>query len=327
MNSKPLREQQWADGTLPAVSVFSWTYNHCRYIRQSIESILDQETDFPVEIIIHDDASTDGTTEIVMEYTEKFPHLFRNIIQKENQFSQGKCLLKPLLHAPRSELIALTHGDDYWCDPSKLRNQHELLRSYPLASGCFHAADDVNEITSQTTPGFWRPKYHRDYYQLEDIFSLGNFTCTCAVMYRKSVLPDTTLDLSHILHGDYLLLMSALKWGPIYFLDKTMSAYRRHMGGVHTSSYGVASSLHAAQAIVESVYLLGLSSHPGFLESFRWRLKECLTSHERSMNELETLRVENNKLSRDFARFRSSKIVKSSIYANQLLKKLLKKQQ
>ena len=91
---KPVRitDQIWPEGTGPALSVFSWVFNHANYIHQSIQSILNQETSFPVEIIIHDDASTDGTAKIILEYEKKYPQLFRNILQKDNQWSQGKAL-------------------------------------------------------------------------------------------------------------------------------------------------------------------------------------------------------------------------------------------
>ena len=138
-----LTEQVWPEGTVPAVSVFNWAYNHVDFIRESIDSILMQETTFPVEIIIHDDASTDGTTEIIREYEAKYPQLFRNIIQTGNQWSQGKSVMDPMFTAPRGEFIALAHGDDYWTSPHKLQKQVVLLESKPQASGCFARASIV----------------------------------------------------------------------------------------------------------------------------------------------------------------------------------------
>ena len=88
---KPVRisEQVWPDGTVPVVSIFCITYNHVNFIRDAIEGFLIQQTSFPVEIFIHDDASTDGTAEIVKKYAEKYPTLFWTVLQKENQWSKG----------------------------------------------------------------------------------------------------------------------------------------------------------------------------------------------------------------------------------------------
>ena len=124
-----ITEHKWTDDTTPVLSVFSWVYNHRDFIRESIESILMQKTNFKVEIIIHDDASNDGTAEIIREYEAKYPQLFNNILQKENQWSQGKSVMTPLFEKPKGRFIALTHGDDYWTDPLKLKKQVEFLEN------------------------------------------------------------------------------------------------------------------------------------------------------------------------------------------------------
>jgi glycosyltransferase involved in cell wall biosynthesis len=145
--SSPVRliYQSWPEGTLPVVSVFNWVYNHADYIRESIESILNQETTFPVEIIIHDDASTDGSTQIIREYESKYPHLFRNILQKDNQWSQGKCVVRPLFEMPRGGYVALTHGDDYWTDFQKLETQFHYMIENQDCVACFHQSRLVDE--------------------------------------------------------------------------------------------------------------------------------------------------------------------------------------
>jgi glycosyltransferase involved in cell wall biosynthesis len=122
-------DQKWPENTQPIVSIFSWVYNHKDYVRESIESILMQKTSFPIEIIIHDDASNDGTKEIIFEYQEKYPNLFSNILQQQNQWSQGKSVMIPLFEKPRGKYLALMHGDDYWIDEFKLQKQFEMLNS------------------------------------------------------------------------------------------------------------------------------------------------------------------------------------------------------
>ena len=81
----PITEQNWPIESKPVLTVFSWVYNHKDYIYESIESILRQKTNFKVEIIMHDDASNDGTKEIIIDYEKKYPRLFNNILHKKNQ--------------------------------------------------------------------------------------------------------------------------------------------------------------------------------------------------------------------------------------------------
>ena len=105
------------------------TYNHAPFIRQCLDSLLMQKTNFPFEILIHDDASTDGTKEIVEEYALKFPNIIFPFFQKENQYSKGLRGLPSRYNYPRcrGRYIAICEGDDYWTDPTKLARQVEQL--------------------------------------------------------------------------------------------------------------------------------------------------------------------------------------------------------
>ena len=113
----------------PLVSICCATYNHERYIRDVIDGFLMQKTTFPIEIIIHDDASTDETARIVKEYAEKHPDLIVPIFQTENQYSKNKESIFAWFVYPRSrgKYIALCEGDDYWVDPIKLQKQVDYL--------------------------------------------------------------------------------------------------------------------------------------------------------------------------------------------------------
>jgi glycosyltransferase involved in cell wall biosynthesis len=124
---------------LPLVSICCTTYNHEKYIRDAIEGFLMQKTTFPVEILIHDDASTDKTAQIVKEYAENHSDLIITIFQTENQYSQG---IKPwpnfVFPRARGKYIALCEGDDYWTDPLKLQKQVDFLEEYTEYNICFH---------------------------------------------------------------------------------------------------------------------------------------------------------------------------------------------
>ena len=107
------------------VSICVVTYQHAKYIRQALDSFLAQKCDFDFEILIHDDASTDGAADIIAEYEQRYPDKIRAILQKENQYSQGITNISGAFNFPRArgKYIALCDGDDYWCDENKLAIQ------------------------------------------------------------------------------------------------------------------------------------------------------------------------------------------------------------
>ncbi|MDC7236615.1 MAG: glycosyltransferase [Sphaerochaetaceae bacterium] len=127
------------------VSICCIAYNHELYIKNALDGFLNQKTNFPFEILIHDDASTDKTANIISEYQKKYPSIVKPILQKINQHSKGISILRTF-NFPRAkgEFIALCEGDDYWIDPNKLQKQIDALKRYPKCSICFHSAFALN---------------------------------------------------------------------------------------------------------------------------------------------------------------------------------------
>lgn len=116
-----LISQHWGKDTIPLVSISCITYNHDNYIREAIEGFLMQKTTFPVEILIHDDASTDNTATIIKEYEIKYPQLIKPIYQTENQYSKKDGTIGRIQRGrARGKYYATCEGDDYWTDPLKL---------------------------------------------------------------------------------------------------------------------------------------------------------------------------------------------------------------
>ena len=122
----------------PLVSICCLTYNHAPYLRQCTDGFMMQERTFPIEILIHDDASTDGTQDIIREYEEKFPDIIKPQYQAENQYSKGKMVEAYNYFRAEGRYIALCEGDDYWTDPQKLQKQVDFLESYPDYVMCSH---------------------------------------------------------------------------------------------------------------------------------------------------------------------------------------------
>ncbi len=115
----------------PFVSICCITYNHEKYIRDAIEGFLNQKTNFPFEVLIHDDASTDGTANIIREYEAKYPQIIKPIYQTENQYSKGIDVSIFNYSRAKGKYIALCEGDDYWTDPYKLQKQVDFLEKNP----------------------------------------------------------------------------------------------------------------------------------------------------------------------------------------------------
>jgi len=133
------------------VSICCATYNHQKYIRDAIEGFLMQKTTFPFEILIHDDASTDGTADIIREYEAKYPDIIKPIYQRENQYSKG-IKISQVYQFPRAQgkYIALCEGDDYWIDPHKLQKQVDYLERNPNVSFVATNYAIYDEKTNQT---------------------------------------------------------------------------------------------------------------------------------------------------------------------------------
>ncbi len=130
------------------VSILCLAYNHEKYIRQCLDSLVCQKFDHDYEIIVHDDASTDGTRSIIEEYAEKYPDLIKPIFQTENQYSKGVKMAETLLYpavAPETKYVAYCECDDYWCDEYKIQKQFNALESNPNCSFCVTKVLKVTE--------------------------------------------------------------------------------------------------------------------------------------------------------------------------------------
>jgi glycosyltransferase involved in cell wall biosynthesis len=233
-----LSDQHWDKNTSPEVSVFSWVFNHKEFIRQSIEGILMQETTFQVEILIQDDASTDGTRQIIEEYQSKYPSLFKNIFFSENQYSQGRSIMNNLFTKPKGRYIALTHGDDYWIDPLKLQKQVEFLEKNP---NCSCVGGKVNIIDSRNSEN--KLEYQNQYFLYTKSKKVSENDCldlmllpfhTSTYMFRREYL-DIKLYNSlfrNSISGDIPLLNFLNAKGEIYYLDYVFGVQHHNSGGV-----------------------------------------------------------------------------------------------
>lgn len=213
----------------PMVTVLIMTCNQEAYIGQAIESALMQRTSFPIEIVVHDDASTDRTPEIVRGYAERFPTIVKPIFQAQNQLS--KTGRYPTLYAyemAKGRYIAECDGDDYWTDPLKLAKQVAFMEKNTKAALCHHAYEILEHGT------FKRPSRElpRDFSADELVgmpisgYGIGG----CTKLYRNYYSTATRRDFLNF-NGDYPMNVLLGMHGSAKFLhDIRPSVYRRMNG-------------------------------------------------------------------------------------------------
>ena len=216
------------------ISVVCITYNQSKYIRKTLDSILSQKTKYPYEIIVHDDASTDGTDDIVREYQRRYPSIIVPILEKENQASQKKDFFADIVqNLARGEYVAFCEGDDYWTDDEKLQLQTEMLERHPECDMCACRALMVAE-DGKTSLGEVRPRKGDGILSMEEvILGGGTYLATASIFFRKSMYHQM-MGFEKIVSLDYAYQMKGALRGGICYIDRSMVAYRRYSKGSRT---------------------------------------------------------------------------------------------
>lgn len=216
--------------TEPLVSVCCLTYNHVKYVGQCLEGFACQKTNFPFEILIHDDASQDDTQNVILEFAAKYDsEVVKPICQKINQFSQGISPLRQiLLPRVKGKYIALCEGDDYWTDPLKLQKQVDFLEAHPEYAMCFHNVKVIAEEGCRAETDIYAHLRDGDFTG-EQIISRWTVP-TCSVVSRKSCL-DRLPNHPDFKIGDNVLFLTCASCGKLYCLNEKMGVYRRNAGG------------------------------------------------------------------------------------------------
>lgn len=213
------------------VSIDCLTYNHENYIAETIEGFLMQKTNFNIEILIHDDASTDRTADVIRDYEKKFPEIIKPIYQTENQFSQGIKMQQVNQRRAKGKYIAICEGDDYWTDPYKLQKQVDYLESNPDCSLCVHSAFKFSE-TRKKMVGEVRPGRKDKIFSAEEVIEGGGELFPTNAMVYPRVLADTVpafyFDAGV---GDYPLAIHLAEHGKVFYMNETMSVYRVDVKG------------------------------------------------------------------------------------------------
>lgn len=217
----------WSRKT-PLLSILCITYNHENYIAESIESFLMQKTDFPFEIVIGEDCSTDDTRKIIESYRIRYPNLIRVQYPDSNGGFQNNMLLT--LKACRGNFIALCEGDDYWTDPKKLQKQVDYLKNNTqcvITYGAVQAFDE-NKIAYDYTGG---AQFDLTQEQLQNCHPINTLTACF-----RNILGELPPEYYVTGYGDLFLWSLLSEYGDGHYIDSILpSRYRIHAGGVHSS--------------------------------------------------------------------------------------------
>lgn len=231
----------------PLVSIRCMVYNHEPYLRQCLDGFVMQQTTFPFEAIVHDDASTDGSAAIIREYAEKYPDIIKPIYETENQYSKNNGSIGRIISAtmnPNSKYIAVCEGDDYWTDPNKLQVQVDFLESHPDYFMSCHAYQFYYEDTQEFKPhqfvtGVPFMEYKGRMYctpSIDKFFYLPEwFTQALTIVRRrKDDYFDSEKVKKYKRQYDYISCYYMMKAGKCALFKDVMGVYRKHNHGIYS---------------------------------------------------------------------------------------------
>lgn len=218
---------------IPLVSVLCLVYNQAQYLRQCIDSLVLQQTSFPYEIIIHDDASTDGSVEIIRDYANRYPSIIKPVLQKENQFSKHVPITTNyMLPRARGKYLAFCEGDDYWIDSLKLQKQVDFMESHHDYSMCVHGC----RLYDERLQSFVDNQYYMNTPEtigILDLFGKPFNIASSSLFYRRNPQAEHKRqmmgDMVNV-NGDTISLFLYAEQGKIKFIPEEMSVYRLGTG-------------------------------------------------------------------------------------------------
>lgn len=258
----------------PLVTIRCLVYNHAPYLRQCLDGFVKQKTNFRFEALVHDDASTDGSADIIREYAEKYPHLIKPIYAANNQFSQfNGSLSRVLNNHTRGKYVAYCEGDDFWINENKLQKQVDFLESHSdyvaiCSNAKVVAADGISHI------GYFPGDIQTNTIVLQDLLK-RNLVQTCTVMYRwmfKNNSDYEQLVPPALLPGDWMIALLHAKQGKIHYSNETDAAYRLHT-----------SSLWSGVGCSDDFYVRNGYGHLIFYQNARKLFGDCFDKEQKEM--------------------------------------------
>ncbi len=216
----------------PVLSVLFITYNHEKYIRQALDSVLAQKTAFSIEIVIGEDFSTDNTREILKEYKTKFPDKIRLLFRSKN-FGRPTLNVYETAMCCRGRYIATLEGDDYWTDDHKLQKAVDFLEKHPEYSGCANPSlligEDGEELSDKSPLRLYtwnKENYTIEDYRRADIWPGQTASIVTRNFWKDGLYDYTVIYRAHDFIDDAWILLFSLLHGPIHHFGEVMSSWR-----------------------------------------------------------------------------------------------------
>lgn len=246
----------------PKVSILCNTYNHKPYIEDALRGFIIQKTTFPFEVILHDDASTDGTTDIVREFAARYPRIVRPIIQVENQYSKG---IKPSLLSfshSQGKYIAMCEGDDFWLSPNKLAHQFDALEREKDVNLSFHPAYTL-DVNSGRIGFIGRHfKAARHISAIKILNGGGGYCPTASLFFRRTIFNRLGDWFDQAPFGDLFLQAISAEHGGAAYLSEVAAVYRTGDAGSWSSRIEKRDEMQSYRARIDKA-MVGLSSEMG----------------------------------------------------------------
>jgi glycosyltransferase involved in cell wall biosynthesis len=207
------------------VSISCITYNQVDYIRSCLDGFLMQKVNFKYEIVINDDASTDGTREVIEEYAQKHPDIIVPVLQTENQVSKGLrgMMIRFTFPLCKGKYIAFCEGDDYWTDPYKLQKQVDFLDANENYGMVFSDIDFYSEKLDKYTRAVFKNKVLPLYYTFKEVLIHKPYVAPPTWVFRREYIPSELHDYSD---GSYTMILDILAVTKAYYLEEVTAVYR-----------------------------------------------------------------------------------------------------
>ncbi len=218
--------QNWGKSINPIVSITCVVFNHEKFMEDTLDGFLMQNTSYSFEVLIHDDVSTDDTVSIIEKYRKKFPNIIKPLYQKVNQYSQGNNPLAILFSQVKGEYLAHCDGDDYWTDENKLQIQIDEMKKYPWLDMSFHYASEL--IGSKRCQSYGKRANEDTIFTTNEIIlGGGEFCATSSLVFRTKLLAKIPDWFYTTMVGDYpIQVLGAASGGGALYINKNMSTYR-----------------------------------------------------------------------------------------------------
>lgn len=260
----------------PIISIVCHVFNHAHYLRDTLNGFLSQKTTFPFEIVINDDASSDQSREIILEYYHRYPNIIKFFFHPENLFRKGIRPTAVTFFEATGEFIALCEGDDFWCDERKIQTQCELMMRNPSINLCVHPAYKYIVSSGRLKASFYHGPSTRVLDVHEAVVSRRQFSPTAAYFMRTAAcreMPDWFFRGRGLPFGDYFI-EAILGVNGILYVPHFFSVYRRGVVGSHTSNFNKENINSICQKLEKTLYYTNLLNEiPGLsLSALRKRL-------------------------------------------------------